>query len=198
MRLNGLISLFAAAVIFMLSGCTGFYEADVYDVTVDPYRPVNEDDICFGECQITFGDGVSVTGQGAWYKDNDIIISKGGIYKLTGSYSGGRINVTTTDAVKLVFANADISSDDGYAVVSSAERLILASDGENTLTGCGGDLKNAVYSDGSVLVEGSGAMCIDGGIFSRGKINFGREIAVRCDILSTDSGETIVGVLNIQ
>lgn len=192
-----LLPLFIAAVM-SVSGCAEIYTAEIHDVTVDPYKPLSGDDIKFGECQITFGDGVSVNGQGAWYKDNDIVISKGGIYKLSGSYSLGCINVTTTEPVKLVLSDADISSSDSYAVVSSAERLVIVSDGESVLTGRGGEYENAVYSEGGVLVEGTGSLCIDGGIISRGNIKFGREVSVACEILTSDNSRIITGVLDIN
>ena len=186
------------ASLCMLCGCGNFHAADVYTVSVDPYKPLNEEDIRFGECSIQFGDEVSVNGQGAWYRDNDIVISEGGIYTISGSYNGGCINITTDDTVKLIFTNADISNPDGFAVVSDSDKLILASDGTSTLTGCGGDHSNAVYSDGAVLITGIGIMCIDGGIFSRGGIRFGRDVTAACEILRTDDGDIISGVLTLQ
>ena len=197
MKQAKLLSVLAASLC-LLCGCGNIHAADVYTVSVDPYKPLNEEDIRFGECSIQFGDEVSVNGQGAWYKDKDILISEGGIYTISGSYSGGCINITTTDAVKLIFSNADISNPDGYAVISDAEKLILTCDGTSCLTGCGGDMSNAVYSDGIVLITGLGDMCIDGGIFSKGGIRFGREVSAACEIMCTDDGDIIPGVFNIN
>ena len=182
---------------FSLTGCTGTQSADVYTVSVDPYVPVGEEDVRFGECTITLGDEVNVCGQGAWYKDNSILISKGGIYKISGSYTGD-INVCTSDPVKLMFVNADISNSDGYAVTSCADKLIIESDGTCSITGSGGTYCNAVYSDGSVIINGIGDMDINGGILSRGGIKFGKNVRTICEILRTDEGDVISGVLSLN
>lgn len=181
------------------SGCGTAPIAEVYAVPVDPYHPVNEEDVRIGECTISIGDEVSINGQGAWFgKDDDILISKGGTYTISGSYTGGCITVDTDDIVKLVFSNAAISNDSGYAVVSSADKLILCSDGESSLTGSGGDYGNAVFSYGSVIISGAGSLNIDGGIFSCGGIRFGRNVSTLCEILELDSGEMIPGTLTIN
>ena len=187
-----------ACVICAVSGCDGIYSADVYTVAVDPYVPVNEGDLRIGECSITFGDEVSVKGSGAWYKDNDIIISKGGIYRISGSYDKGCINITAEDAVKLIFDGADISNHDGFAVTSGTGKLILASDSESVISGCGGDNENAVYSAGDMLIVGTGSMCIKGGVFSEGSINFGRNVTTFCKIVHTESGNMIPGTLYVN
>lgn len=194
-----LLFVSALCAVLSVSGCGIMPIAEVYTVSVDPYRPVNEEDVRFGECSISIGDEVSINGQGAWFgSDDDILISKGGTYTISGNYSGGCINVNTDDIVKLVFTNAEISNDSGYAVVSSADKLILCSDGDSTLTGSGGDYGNAVFSSGAVIISGAGSLDIDGGIFSRGGIRFGRNVSTICDILELDSGEMIPGLLSIN
>ncbi|MBQ3841807.1 MAG: carbohydrate-binding domain-containing protein [Ruminiclostridium sp.] len=192
-----MISAAAFLLSAVMSGC-GIYMPDKYSKAVDPYQPVNDEDVRSGECTIEVGDEVNISGQGAWFgENNDILISKGGIYNISGNLSGG-INVETQDIVKLVFVNADISNDNGYAVTSSSERLILCSDGESKLKGSGGDYGNAVYSGGSVIFSGTGSLDIDGGIFSQGKIQFGRNVSTFCEILKTDTGELIPGLLSIN
>jgi hypothetical protein len=181
----------------LLGGCSGIHEADIYTLPVDPYRSVSEEEVRFGECTISFGDEVNVSGQGAWYEGSDILISEGGTYKISGSYNGGCIKVTTADAVKLIFSNADISNPDGSAIVSSAERLIIASDGENKLSGMSED-QGAVYSSGGLVILGIGNIDIYGGVYSRGGIRFGREVSTVCEIIRTDDGDVISGPLNIR
>lgn len=181
-----------------ISGCSSINGTEVYTVSVDPYRPVSEDDVRFGECSIQLGDEVSVNGQGAWYKDNDILISRGGVYRISGSYDGGCINISTSDAVKLVFVNADITNPDGCAVVSSSDKLIIASDGDCTITGGDGENCSAVYSDGALLISGIGEMCIEGGVFSRGGIRFGGNVSTVCEILRTEEGDIIPGTLSVR
>ncbi len=186
----------AAAEMIFSSGCS-LYGAEMYPMSVDPYVPVGEEDLRSGECSIQLGEEVSVCGQGAWYKENDILISSGGIYTISGTYDSGCIKITTDDPVKLIFSNAEITNPDGYAVESSADRLIIASDGTSSITGNGGEYYNAVYSNGMTLIAGSGSMDINGGIFSSGGIQFGRGVTTFCEILRTEKGDIISGVLSI-
>ncbi|MBO6232363.1 MAG: carbohydrate-binding domain-containing protein [Ruminiclostridium sp.] len=183
------------AAVCAVSGCSGIYAADVYSRAVDPYTPVNEEDVRFGECTISFDDGVSVAGQGAWYKDGNIVISEGGVYKITGSFDSGCINIDTPDPVKLIFSNAVITSPDGSAVISDSDKLIIASDGVNTITGSSGN--SAVTTSGSLLIAGIGSMDI-GGIISRGGIRFSRDVSTACEIIRTDDGDLISGTLCVR
>lgn len=189
-------------VVTALSGCSGFtmYPADVYTVAAEPYKAFTDEDIHSSECRIEFGDGVFVCGQGAWFSCNDITISDGGIYIISGSYDGGCINITTTEPVKLVLDNAQISNPDGYAINSSAEKLVISSEdgSSSTVSGSGGDLENAVYSSGAVLFVGSGGLQLDGGVFSVDGIQFGRGTSVFCEILRAQGGYVIPGSLSIN
>lgn len=180
----------------VMGGCNGIQSAEVYTVSVEPYRPVSDEDIRFGECSISFGDEVNVSGQGAWYKGSDIVISEGGIYNISGTYDGGSIVVDTPNNVKIVFSDANISSPNGCAIISSAEKLIIASEGSNTITSGNSDF--AVYSDGGLLILGNGKMSINGGVFSRGGIRFGRSVSTLCQIIYTDDGELIPETLYIN
>ncbi len=197
MKINRIIAAIAG-IVCALSGCDGFNSVDVYTVAVDPYVPANESDLRIGECTISFGEEVSVNGAGAWYKDNNIVINKGGVYKISGSYSGGCIDVTADDPVKLVFENAEISNADGFAVNSGSGKLIISAEGMSSITGCGGSNNNAVYSKGETLIVGSGSLVIDGGIFSGKCINFGRNVSTICEMLHTDDGYMIPGKLLIN
>lgn len=191
-----LLAITAAAGI--LSGCRGIHGVDMYSQSVDPYVPVNDEDVRLGECTIQLGDEVNVCGQGAWYKDCDIVISKGGVYTISGTYDSGCINVSTSDIVKLIFSDADISNPEGFAVKSSAERLIIESNGDTSITGSGGSYENAVYSDGVLMIVGVGDMCINGGVFSRGGIRFGGNVSTMCEIVRTEDGDIISGVLSVN
>lgn len=190
------ISMLICAFI-AVSGCAYMTPAEVHPVTVDPYRPVSDDDPRAEECTIQLGDSVSVCGQGAWYKDNDILISRGGSYIISGTYTSGCIKVSTNDTVKLVFSNADISNPDGCAVFSDSGKLIIASDGDSTITG-GGERGSAVQCDGALLFTGLGDIVIDGGIYSRGGIRFGGSVQTMCEILRTYEGDYIRGKLSIK
>ncbi len=184
----------------MLSGCSLFQQTDVYEAGAEPYYiSINEDDLRTRECRIDIGDEVSVAGQGAWFSGNEIQITEGGVFIISGSCSDSCINITTVDPVKLMFNSADISNSDGCAIISSADKLIICSDsGSTVLTGSGGDYNTAVYSTGSVLFTGSGGLSLDGGVFSAGGIRFSPAVSTMCEILNTDSGELITGTLYIN
>lgn len=193
-------SALAAAICFILcgvSGCGGIRTAEEASQTVVPYAPVNEENVSADECRIELGDSINVNGQGAWYEDNDIVISKGGIYSISGSYDKGSIVVTAEDPVKLNFIGAEITNSGDYAIISSSKRLVLASDGETSITGEGGDYKNAVFSSGQLLIAGTGTMRFYGGVFSVGGIEFGRNINTVCDIITSENGQMIPGTLTV-
>ena len=188
----------AALLSVFLSGCGMISVPETYPMPVDPYHPVNEEDLRFGECSISVGDEVNISGQGAWFGENDDIrITKGGTYNISGTLSGG-ISVDTDEPVKLVFVNADITNEKGSVVTSAAEKLIICSDGSSTLKGSGGDYGCAVHSDGSVVIAGTGSLSIDGGIFSRQNILFGRNVSTICEIAETADGEVITGTLYVN
>ena len=182
----------------VMGSCTGVDSPEVYTISVEPYRPVGEEDVRFGECTVTFGDEVSISGQGAWFRGSDIVITEGGIYNITGNYNDGCIIVDTDGAVKIVFSGANISNPDGCALVSSSDKLIIAADGTNTITGSDDLGKAAVCSDGALLIIGTGKLSIDGGVFSKGGIRFGRTVSTYCEILQTDDGEFIPDKLIIN
>ncbi len=190
----------AAVICFLIcavSGCDGIRTAEEASQTVVPYSPVNEENVSAGECRIELGDAINVNGQGAWYDDNDIVISKGGIYSISGSYDKGSIVVTAEDPVKLYFIGAEITNSSDYAIISSSSRLVLESDGESSITGTGGDYGNAVFSTGKLLISGTGTMRFYGGVFSVGGIEFGRNLSTVCDIITSENGQMIPGTLTV-
>lgn len=184
--------------LFVAGACTGAGSPELYTISVEPYKPANEEEVRYSECTVTFGDEVSISGQGAWYKGSDIVISEDGIYRITGDYDGGCIIVNADGIVKIIFSDANISCPDGCVLVSSADRLIIASEGTSTITGIDDVRQAAVCSDGALLIVGTGKLSINGGVFSRGGIKFGRSVSTLCQILYTDDGEYIPDTLNIN
>ena len=195
-----LIGIFTAlCALSVISGCTALQQIDYYTAGAEPYRALTDDDVHSSECRITFGDEVTVCGQGAWLTGREIQISEGGVYIITGSCDDSSINIKTDDAVKLVFNSADITNPNGCVVTSSSDRLVIACDsGSSTLTGSGGEYDTAVCSDGLVLFSGSGSLTLDGGVFSADTIRFAPSVSTFCEIYGTNPGELIKGVLNIN
>ncbi len=197
MKKIAIISCFLLAV-SGFSGCSAAM-AESYTVAAQPYRAFTDENIHSSECRIELGDEVFVSGQGAWFSSNNITISEGGVYTISGSYSGGSISITTDDPVKLTFENADIANDGGYAVESKSSKLVICSEnGSSRLSGSGNDLGVAVYSEGTLLFAGSGELTVDGSVFSAENIQFSRGVNVICEILRTDGGFIIPGTFSIN
>ena len=187
------LSLLIAAA--ALSGCAPHSTANISAL---PYSAFTEDDIRSSECRIELGDEVFVSGQGAWFCSNEIVISEGGVYTITGSYSEGGISVSTEDPVKLIFTDAKITNPTGCAVISGPGRLIISSDTDSTLTGSGGEYNTAVSADGEVLFVGGGHLLVEGGVFSKGGIQFGRGVSTFFEMIRMSAGDMISGDLSIN
>lgn len=190
----------AAMTVLFASGCAFSPGYDVYTGSAVPYSAFTEEELVSSECKINIGSEVSVNGKGAWFDGNEISITEGGVYLLSGSYDSGCINVSATEPVKLVLNNIYITNNDGFAILSSSERLIIESayGSQSRLTGNGGGFNFAVYSAGDILFAGKGGMAIDGSVFSGEQIKFGRSVSTICGILSTSEGEIIPGSLYIN
>ena len=48
------------------------------------------------------------------------------------------------------------------------------------------------------MIVGVGDMCINGGVFSRGGIRFGGNVSTMCEIVRTEDGDIISGVLSVN
>ena len=193
---KALLFPFIPFLIVALSGCS----ADItgqYTVAAQPYRAFTEENIHSSECRIEFGDEVFVSGQGAWFRNNDVTISEGGLYTITGDFDGS-ISVTTAEPVKLTFENASIVNSEGYAIDSLSEKLVISSDGSSVLAGSGGDFRTAVHSSGILLFAGSGGLELYGGVYSSGNIQFARGVNVFCEILRAEGGYIIPGAFSIN
>jgi hypothetical protein len=197
MKKTAIISLVMLAV-SGFSGCTAAM-TESYTVAAQPYRAFTDENIHSSECRIELGDEVFVSGQGAWFSSNDITISEGGVYTISGSYTGGCISITTYEPVKLTFEDAAITNENGYAIDSKSSKLVICSDnGSSSLSGNGGDFGIAVHSEGTLLFAGSGQLTVNGSAFSAENIQFARGVNVFCEILRTDGGYIIPDPLHIN
>lgn len=178
MRLFKILSKIIAASL-TLGGCnttaTEMSEAsistEVYDKYADSAVTLEEDATFSNECFIELGDIVSINGKGAWLDDNCIKISQSGVYTVSGTLSDGMIYIESEDTVKLILKNAEIKNEDGPAIISESEKLIIKSDDNSRNSLKDGkeysfshDFENpekhksAVYSEGSLIFTGKGAL----------------------------------------
>ena len=127
------------------------------------YDILEETDTFTNRCEISLGDDININGEGAWIDNNCITISESGVYTISGQLSDGMIYVECTDKVKIILDGVNITKENGSAVISNSERLILKSqDGkENTLASNGGS-DAAVYSVGELVLVGNGVLSVSG------------------------------------
>lgn len=156
-----------------------------------------------GECRVTLGESVEIDGDGVWYQDGVLTVSKGGIYYLSGKISDGCIYIETDENVKLVLEGISVSNSNGAALYCrSAKNLYVEladgtenyfSDGESYgFTGenesSEDDEPNAcVYSKSDLIICGEGSLTVTGN-YKNG---------IRCnDDLTVESGNITVTAVN--
>lgn len=150
MRIKTIAKIITACTV--LSGCNtaeteispSVISTDGSIVSGSSVSAIEEEDTFSNECLIELGDIVSINGKGAWLDDNCIKISQSGVYTISGKLSDGLIFVETSDTVKLILNNAEIKNEDGAAIISESDKLIInnAEGTENSLK----DSKEYTYS----------------------------------------------------
>lgn len=105
---------------------------------------------------------LSYTGDGIEISGNQILITAGGDFTLTGTLSDGSINVSTDEKVKLRLTGASITSTENPCIyVENADKAyITVTDGtENYLAAKNGE-KGAIYSKDNLEIKGNGTLNI--------------------------------------
>lgn len=112
------------------------------------------------ESEINLSD-MSFVGDGVEIADNQILITKGGIYTLSGTLTDGNITVNTEEKVRLCLNNASIDSTDNPCIyVEKADKvyLMLVDGTENHLTS--ENAKGVLYSKENLEINGDGALYV--------------------------------------
>lgn len=126
---------------------------------------------------ITFADGsAGIDGSGAAFADGVLTVTAGGVYRLSGTLSEGRIVVAAPDdaKVRLILAGLDLTcSSDAAIFAQSADKVILtlAAGSVNTITDsdpsvrADGDTRApaAIYGAVSLSINGSGSLTVNAG-----------------------------------
>lgn len=139
------------------------------------FEIAEETDAFSNECDISLGETVNINGEGAVIDDNCITISESGIYKITGTLENGMIYIGCKETVKLVFDNAGINNDNGSAIISESEKLIIECEADTTNFLSDGkeytykrSFENAekheatLYAEGKLLLAGKGKLSVSG------------------------------------
>ena len=148
------------------------------------------------EATITLGTTSTISGSGARISGNDIIISKGGNYTITGTLTDGSITVLTEENINLTLSDAHITNSDGPAItISNAEKayITLASGTTNSLTdgttyASTDEGKGALFSNDSLVIQGNGTLEATG--------NYKHGIA--CDDDLTITSGTIIATSTVK
>lgn len=109
------------------------------------------------------GDGTTLT-----LAEGENLISKPGIYTVTGTISNGYIHVNAgdKDEVKIILKNVSITNPSGPAIyVESNGNTYIELVGENNITATASDtLKGAIHSKADLLIDGDGTLNVKSSI----------------------------------
>ncbi len=139
----------------------------------------------FGEAYITLEDGNSVvSGAGVSIDGDDIVISQGGVYYVSGKLSDGRIVVNSEFDVEVVFDGVEISNSTGspFYSISGDVDLKLQKGSKNVLTDAeiysdvdaDGEPDACLFTKDRLTIKGGGELTINA--------NFGDGIASKDEI----------------
>ena len=147
------------------------------------------------------GDSVSCEGDGAEVDKTTITITKGGVYRFSGTLDNGKIVVNTgkDDKVQLVFDGVDLSSSDSSPLcILNADKtfITLVENSKNTLTDgksrSDSDTENqpdsVIFSKDDLTINGSGSLVVNG--------NFNEGITTKNDLVIANSDVTVNAVGN--
>ncbi len=96
--------------------------------------------------------------------NEDVTITKKGVYNITGSLDGHNITVDTEDNVLLILNGVTITSDNPGIYVKSAKNTYIKLIGKNTITGSSNaDLDASIYSKDDLILYGDGSLKIESG-----------------------------------
>lgn len=159
------------------------------DKTSDVYGDYQDEDYTVatkGETTITFsGDSADISGSGASLKDNTLQITKGGVYELSGDFSGN-ISIDSSEEVTLLLNGLTLTNETGPGInIVEAKKVIVTlaegseniiTDGENYEATETDDPTSAIYSKADLTFNGTGSLQVTGnynnGIQSKDDLTF--------------------------
>lgn len=140
----------------------------------EPNTPTGDDPVDPGDSpavnEIVLNDeGTTFTGEGIALDGNNVVISAGGSYQISGSLSNGGVIVNAPDqAVELVLDNVSITNSQGSAILvqAASDALISLADGSvNDLSdGSDTDYDAVIYGVVSLTIDGGGTLNVTGNV----------------------------------
>lgn len=131
--------------------------------TQAPVSP-EEEEITY-TASISLGSSSSFTGSNVSIDGSHVLINAGGDYYVSGTLSGGQLEVNTTEKVKLYFDGVNISNPNGPAIlITDAKRIeIKLLSGTVTNLSDGGKDKicdGAIFTNDTIEIKGKGTLNI--------------------------------------
>lgn len=175
--------LYTVAALLALSGCNTVPEGvskpplvtHSESMGMSNFEITGDSEAFSNECEISLGEVVNISGEGAAIDENCITISESGVYKINGELENGIIYISCRETVKLIMENAVINNNEGAAIISQCEKLIIeCSEGtENSLSdgreySYSRSFENAdkheaaLYTEGALLITGDGLLKVYG------------------------------------
>jgi len=116
---------------------------------------------------IVLGDSIKIDGGGAEASSAGIRITESGTYTISGALENGMIEVDAAgEAVELVLNGVAISNVDGPAILFTGTSSAIVTLAEGTMNrlsdGGDGEYDGALYSTGTLTVQGSGRLDVEG------------------------------------
>ena len=105
-------------------------------------------------------DAFTSTSNTVEFADNNVVITEGGDYTVSGSLNDGMIHINTADRIKLRLKNANITSSNGPAVFTEAadKMFITIEEGTNNTITANNSEDGAVYSKEDLEIKGNGTL----------------------------------------
>lgn len=179
--------------------CTAQVE-DVMSLTAE--KKSEKADIPENSCSVNFSEQTMIDGEGCWLEEGVLLITKGGTYTLSGSFTG-KIYIETDENIMLVLDNLSVSSPDGPAIycfdaknlyikLADGSENVIADSAEYTFTGTNEskdeDEPNAtIFSKCDLVFCGNGSLSVSG--------NYNNAISGKDD-LTFESGKISVTAVN--
>lgn len=120
-----------------------------------------------GATAITLGAASTVKGSGATVSGNTVSITEGGNYTVSGTLTGGMINVNTAGKVYIQLSGARITNATGPALmVTNAKRITLTlKDGTTNYMADGASANEndaVIFTNDTLEINGTGALTVEG------------------------------------
>jgi len=142
------------------------YQAPSVSSSTEPSSEESIDPDWINQCTVNLSDGkTTIQGSGATVSGNVVNITAGGEYTVKGKLSDGMIQVNSAEKVKIRLEGADISNNNGPAILfANADKAFITiangtvnrlSDGASYSNG-----KGTVFSEAELEIKGKGTLYI--------------------------------------